>query len=168
MTPPTPIDRSLAAFRTLVLSVIPQAVYWIVHEYSVVDSDGATFSGRPTDAAFSPDLPTRVPYSPSLAGSSCVVPAGTLAYVGFANGDGGKPYLVRFGSGLPTSSTVDATGSVNVGASASKVLAGSATRWALGDGDVVTFNGFTGPIVWNAAGTPSGATPAPGQSNVKV
>jgi hypothetical protein len=44
----------------------------------------------------------------------------------------------------------------------------TAGNWALGDGNVVTFNGFTGPIVWNAAGTPGGASPAPGQSKVKV
>jgi hypothetical protein len=95
--PISALDRSLAAFRALVLSVYPAAVYWITHEYEVVESDGATFSGTPTDAAFSPPLPTHVPYSPALAGASCVVPPGTLAYVAFANADPAKPFLVRFG-----------------------------------------------------------------------
>lgn len=96
---PTALDRMLAALRLLVRNFFPALTYWIVHEYAVEESDGTTFSGLPTDAGFSPALPTRVPYAPSLAGSSCVVPIGTLAYVGFANADPSKPFLVRFGAG---------------------------------------------------------------------
>lgn len=128
--PPTSLDRALAAFRALVKSVIPQAIYWIVHEYSVVESDGLTFSGLPTDAAFSPQLPTRVPYAPALAGATCVVPQGTLAYVGFANADPSKPYLVRFGVSavpgapggvLPTSVAIDAD-AIGLGAASNTVV----------------------------------------------
>ena len=113
LSEPTNLDRGMRAFRALVSSVFPAARYWIVHEYTVHESDGMTFSGLPTDAEFSPQLPTRVPYSPALAGSYSVVPQGTLAYVGFANADPSKPYLVRFGSTLPTSTVIDvAAGSV--------------------------------------------------------
>lgn len=187
MSAPSPIsalDRSLVAFRSLVLSVHPEAVYWITHEYLVVESDGRTFSGTPTDPKFSPPLPTHVPYSPALAGASCVVPPGTLAYVAFANADASKPFLVRFGPGslvtpgLPTGVTVDAAsavvngatvpGVITVGASADAVNAATAHGYALRDGDVVTFNGFTGPVAFSIAGTPGGPTPAVGQSKVKL
>lgn len=118
-TPPTAADRTLDAMRRLVTSFFPALRFYIVHEYAVqassVDSDGvAVFSALPTDPTFSPPLPVGVPYSPSLAGSSCVVPVGTLAYVGFANADGGKPYVVRFGPGVATSATVDA-GAIKLG-----------------------------------------------------
>lgn len=124
---PTGQDRALAAFRKLVLSVIPAARYWVTHEYSVASSDGITFSGTPTDATFSPALPVGVPYAPALAGAYAVVPVGTLAYVGFANADPAKPYLVRFAMGAPTATTIDASASVNVGASATAVVLANAS-----------------------------------------
>lgn len=105
----THTDRALSAFRRLVLSVYPAAIYWLTHEYAVVESDGLTFSGQPTDPTFSPALPTQVPYAPALAGSSCIVPVGALAYVAFANGDPCKPFLVRFAQILPSSAIVDAS-----------------------------------------------------------
>lgn len=151
---PTTSDRALAAMRLLVRSFFPQFLYWIAHEYAVQESDGATFSGLPTDASFSPALPTRVPYSPSLAGSSCVVPVGILAYVAFANADPSKPYLVRFGAGLPTSATVDASGVATIGPSAGAVQVGRAPITsplaAVGHfvrfGDVVSVGAATGPV----------------------
>lgn len=148
---PTALDRALHAFRVLVRSVFPMAVYWIVHEYSVAESDGLTFSGTPTDATFSPQLPVRVPYSPALAGSSSVVPAGTLAYVGFANADPSKPFLVRFGAGATsTSTTIDATSSMAIGASAGAVtIAGGDVTDATGLGRVVRYGD---PIVFGAPG----------------
>lgn len=127
LSPQSATDRAMGAFRKLVLSVYPAAIYWIVHEYSVVTSDGLTFSGRPTDESFSPALPTNVPYAPALAGTSSIVPAGTLAYVGFANADPSKPYLVRFGSGLPTDTTIDATDTISIGLDASKIFLGGTT-----------------------------------------
>lgn len=149
--PPVSLDRTIDAMRRLVLSFFPSAVYWIVHEYSVAESDGTAFSGLPTDATFSPALPTRVPYAPSLAGSSCVVPVGTLAYVGFANADPSKPYLVRFGPGLATSTTIDATDTIAVGPSASEVdlAGGNVTDAGGGAGRVVRYGD---PIVFGVPG----------------
>lgn len=135
---PTPQDRALAAFRKLVLSVLPAARYLVTHEYSVVSSDGLTFSGLPTDATFSPALPVGVPYAPALPGAYAIVPAGTLAYVGFANADPAKPFLVRFVMQTPTTSNVDASGMVNVGASASAVVLANATPVATTPGDAAT------------------------------
>ena len=124
----TPLDRAAAALRAFIASVFPQLLYFVVHEYSVQESDGSTFSGVATDATFSPPLPQRVPYAPALAGASAIVPAGTLAYVGFANADPGKPYLVRFGAGATsTSTTIDAASSVAVGPSASAVVLAGAS-----------------------------------------
>lgn len=136
---PTDSDRLLRAFRKLVLSCMPQLVYWIAHEYTVIESDGSTFSGLPTDADFSPQLPTRVPYAPSLAGSQCVVPQGTLAHVIFVNADSSKPRCVGFDlPSIPTSATVDASNKVIVGVSASEVDAGRADAIVVRDGDTIS------------------------------
>lgn len=146
--PPTTLDRTVSAMRSLVLSFLPQLVYWIVHEYRVEESDGITFSGTPTDASFSPQLPTQVPYSPALAGSSCIVPVGTLAYVAFANADPSRPVLVRFAATLPTSARIDATGKVIVGPSAAEVDVGRADAIVVRDGDTISItpgNG-AGPV----------------------
>lgn len=151
MTPPTATDRTLAAMRLLVRSFFPQLVYWIAHEYSVAESDGATFSGVATDPAFSPQLPTRVPYSPSLAGSSCVVPAGTLAHVVFVNADPSKPRCVGFDlPSLPTTATIDG-GTVAIGPNATAINMASAVAAVVRYGDKVTVGTQTGPIAFVAA-----------------
>jgi len=127
-TPVTAADRTLAAMRALIASVFPSLRFYLAHEYSVQGSDGATFSGVPTDPTFSPALPTRVPYSPSLAGSSAVVPNGALAHVVFINGDPSKPRCVGFDlPTIPTSVAVDATGTASIGTSASSVVLAAAT-----------------------------------------
>ncbi len=109
MSDPTPLDRALRSFNAIVRAEDQNRTFRAVYEYSVEDSDGATFSGLPVDASVSPQIPTRVPYSPSLAGTQCVVPKGTLAYVAFNNGDPTKPVLRAFGGTLPSAVTVDAT-----------------------------------------------------------
>lgn len=163
MTAPTTLDRTVGALRALVLSFLPQLVYWIVHEYRVEESDGATFSGTPTDASFSPQLPTQVPYSPALAGSSCVVPVGTLAYVAFANADPSRPVLVRFAATLPTSATIDATGKVTI-APSSGAVTGSPTapqRFAR-EGDFYSLGLATGPLTFVSSPQASGPTTGKG------
>ena len=160
----TATDRALAAFRSLVLSVYPAAIYWIVHEYAVAESDGLTFSGTPTDATFSPSLPTHVPYAPALAGASCVVPVGALAYVGFANGDPAKPFLVRFGAGVTSASTaINAAAPVVLGATAGAVT-GSPTvpqRFAR-EGDVYSLGAASGPLTFVSTTQISGPTTGKG------
>lgn len=168
-TPPTAADRTLDAMRRLVISFFPALRFYIVHEYAVqassVGSDGvAVFSALPTDPTFSPPLPVGVPYSPSLAGSSCVVPVGTLAYVGFANADGGKPYVVRFGPGVATTTTVDATGALHVGPSAGSVVVGSPTtaRRFAREGDIYSVGMAVGPLTFVSTTQPSGPTKGEG------
>lgn len=160
----TAADRALSAFRRLVATVFPGFLYALVHEYAVAESDGLTFSGTPTDPDFSPPLPTGVPYAPSLAGSSCVVPVGTLAYVGFANADPGKPYLVRFAQVTPTSTAVDASGTVTVGASGTAVVLGAPTtpqRFAR-EGDTYTLGTATGVLTFVSTPQASGSTKGKG------
>lgn len=147
--PPTTLDRTLAAMRALVKTFFPQLVYWIVHEYSVYESDGLTFSGLPTDANFSPQLPTRVPYAPSLAGSYSVVPQGTLAYVGFANADPSKPYLVRFGAGSTSTVTAIDAAAINLGTAEARLVR---------EGDLYQIGTTAGPITFLA---PGGLDPNP-------
>lgn len=158
----TAADRALSAFRRLVSSVFPGFVYALVHEYSVAESDGTTFSGTPTDPTFSPQLPTGVPYAPSLAGSSCIVPVGTLAYVGFANADPAKPYLVRFQQVTPTSATVDAS-ALSLGPTAGATIGTPTTpqRFAR-EGDVYTLGTATGPLTFVSTPQPSGPTTGKG------
>lgn len=130
MSDPTASDRTLDAFRKLVRHEDPQRTYQGLHEYAVQRADARTFDGTPTDADYSPELPTQVPYRPALAGSSCVPAVGTLAYVMFANCNASKPVLVGFGPTLPESSTVDAseTGTVNVGPTAALTMLGSGSE----------------------------------------
>lgn len=137
--PPTASDRTLAAMRKLVASFFPSLIYWIAHEYSVQQSDGATFAGIATDPGFSPALPTRVPYAPSLAGSSCVVPVGTLAHVIFINADPSKPRCVGFD--LPAVPTVT---SINAGT----IALGTAEARLVREGDVYSVGSAVGPITF--------------------
>lgn len=154
--PPTNLDRGLAAMRSLVKSFFPQLVYCIAHEYIVAESDGLTFSGTPTDT-FSPQLPTKIPYSCAIAGTSCKVPIGTLAYVAFANADPSKPYLVRFGA----LSSATAIGLAGGGPAVARVGDLAFRVWCvLGTGGIATLfisPSTAAPYVWT--GVPVGISP---------
>ena len=164
VTPPTTADRALAAFRALVRSVFPGLVHIFVHEYSVIFSDGATFAGVPTDPTLSPELPTNVPYSPSLAGSSVVVAQGTLAHVIFVNGDPSKPRCVGFDlPQVPTSVTIDAKSSVAIAPSSGAIMGSPTTAKRLvREGDVYTVGTASGPITFVSTTQASGPTAAKG------
>lgn len=142
MTPPTAIDRTMAAFRALVRSVFPSFVYALCHEYAVHDSDGLTFSGIPTDATFSPALPTRVPYAAALAGSYSIVPAGTIAHVVFVNADPSKPRCVGFDLPTDPSSVVLA----NATPTATSPTTAASERRVVCYGDIVTVGTAAGPL----------------------
>lgn len=157
---PTPLDRAAAAFRALVrafgiITADSPLALTCVHEYAVTSSDGATFTGNPTDPTFSPPLPVGVPYAPALAGSTCIVPAGTLAYVGFANADPAKPFMIRFGAGsMATSTAINGTASSPKAARAGDFV----VRLGLGAGGVPSYSVSTSsPYTWNAI--PSGSGP---------
>ena len=143
MSDPTPNDRSLDAFRKLVRAEDPLRTYQGLHEYAVQSADATTFDGTPTDATFSPALPTRVPYRPALAGSSCVPANGTLAYVMFANSNPSKPVLVGFGPTLPLTVGINAVGAIALGDPDDLVpTLGAVIR----EGDTVLVGAVAGPI----------------------
>ncbi len=122
MTTPTAADRTLDAFRRLVRSVFPLALYFGRYRYAVHSATATTFDGTPVNADVAPALPTGVPYAPSLAGSSCIPTQGTIAHVMFADGDPGQPWCVGFeGTGASTTTAIDA-GSVLFGAGAATVI----------------------------------------------
>lgn len=106
---PSPIDRSLAAFRALVRSVFPALRYFGRYRYSVHSATATTFDGVPVDVSVAPALPAGVPYAQALAGSSCIPTAGSIAHVMFADGDPSMPVCVGFeGSAASTTTTIDA------------------------------------------------------------
>ena len=143
MSDPTPDDRTLAAFRALSRAEDPQRTYQGLHEYAVQRADATSFDGMPTDAAFSPALPTRVPYRPALAGSSCVPAVGSLAYVMFSNSSPSKPVLVAFGPTLPESVGINAIGAIALGDPDDLVTGKGAV---IREGDTVLVGASSGPI----------------------
>ncbi len=122
-------DRTMVALRSLMRSEDPGRVPgggpW---EYQVERADAQTFDGSPTSQDFPLPALVNVPYAPSLAGTSCVAKKGTLAYVSFINRDPTRPLLVGFGATLPTKVTIDTTGTVEIGASASAVNVDASAR----------------------------------------
>lgn len=164
----TVLDRILQNLRAVIRNEDAGRTFNNTYEYAVQAAfPNHTLDLLPTDATVAPPLPSGVPYAPALAGTFCTPGPGTLAYVLFANGVSTKPIVIGFNLVLPTSSTVDASGTLNLGPSASGVNIAGAVGFALRSGDVVSHNGFTGPIVFVSAGTP-GTTPIAGQSKVKV
>ncbi len=125
----TPADRTMAALRSLMRSEDPGRVPgggpW---EYQIERADALTFDGSPTSQDFPLPPVVNVPYSPALAGTSCVPTKGTLAYVDFVNRDPGRPMLRGFGTTLPSKTTIDATGTIEMGASAGAVNINTSAR----------------------------------------
>lgn len=149
MTSPTATDRSLASLRALVHSFFPTLRFFGRYRYAVHAATATTFEGVSVDASVAPRLPTGVPYAQALAGSSCIPTPGTIAHVMFADGDPAQPVCVGFeGGGASTTTVIDATGEVDVGASAGKVNAGRADATVLRDGDTVTISpgNMSGPV----------------------
>jgi len=152
----------MAAFRALARAEDPSRDYRGIWEYSVERADSKTFDGNPTSSDFPLPPLVGVPYRPSLAGSSCVPAKGTLVYVAFANADASRPVVVAFGPTVPSSATVDATGTLALGPSSSSVVLANATavptspttaaseRRAVCYGDAVVF-GVPGPGVMTLA-----------------
>jgi hypothetical protein len=119
--------------------VFPNLLYFATWEYQVQRADGSTFDGSPTEQGLPLPPLVGVPYRGSLAGSTCVPVAGTLAYVTFANGDPARPILVAFGPTTATSATIDGS-TVAVGPSASAVHLASGS-------DLMAAAGATGRVV---------------------
>ncbi len=149
---PTTSDRAMAALRAIVRAEDPRRLYHGLYEYAVASADGATFDGTPVDPSAAPRLPRRVPYRPSLAGSTCVPKPGALAIVAFVNGDPSRPVCLGFDATAPASVTMTGD-AVDIGPAL-----GPATRY----GDAVAIDPITGVLSF----VPSIARPV--VSTVKV
>lgn len=164
---PTAQDRTMAALRALVRGEDTRRTYHGVYEYTVARADGSTFDGLPVDASVAPPLPKNVPWRPSLAGSTCIPKAGTLALVSFVNGDPTRPYVHAFDSTLPTEETIDASTYVHVGPTADKVLIGPNSEAVVTGsgfarmarvGDTYTLGTATGVLTFVSTPDPNGPT----------
>ena len=149
---PTTQDRALAAFRALVRAEDPRRTYQHLYEYTVASADGSTFDGLPVDPGVAPQLPRRVPYRPSLAGSTCIPKAGALALVAFINGDPARPVCLGF----------DATAPITLTITGDEIDMGPALAPAARYGDAVAIDPITGVLSF----VPSLSRPNP--STVKV
>ena len=118
----------------------------------MASADGTTFDGLPVDPGVAPQLPRRVPYRPSLAGSTCVPKAGTLALVAFINGDPARPVCLQF----------DATSPATLRVTGDAIDMGPALAPAARYGDAVAIDPITGVLSF----VPSLSRPNP--STVKV
>jgi hypothetical protein len=163
----TAFGRAVQGLRKFIREEDPLRTFQGVWEYQVTSATASAFTGQPTDALNAPQLPQNVPFRLGVAGVTHIPAVGSLVLVSFINQDPGRPFVMSFDGNTPTTWTADTTGSMTLGAHATGVSAGTAYGFALRSGDVVSHNGFTGPIVFVSAGA-AGVTPIAGQSNVKV
>lgn len=136
------------------------------YEYRVIAQTAERLDLQVTERGLGlPDL-VRVAVRPGAAGHKAELAQGALVLVGFVNGDDKRPFVAFYdapgGAGFtPSTSTLDASGTVRVGPSASAVeLAhGSATIASVGDeaGRVVRF----GDSIMVPVGSPPVLTAVP-------
>lgn len=117
---PTALDRLLTAIRLIIRAELPQLTYFGTYEYSIQSNSGSTVDIAPVDTTVSLPSMNGVPLISSLQGQ-VVVPNTGLCRVRFINGDPSQPIVVGIVS-LPSSTTIDATGQLSIGPSASKVV----------------------------------------------
>ncbi len=116
---PTSADRLLVALRALIRAELPQLTYFGVYDYSIQSASGSTVDVTPNDTTQPLPAMSGVPLIPSLVGQVVVPNSGTCR-IRFVNGDPTRPVCVGIQS-TPSTSTVDATGQLNIGPSAATV-----------------------------------------------
>jgi hypothetical protein len=131
------------------------------YQYRIISQSGASLNLQAVDnpdgsSSAAPDSKI-VTVWPGMQGLSGQYLEGSLCRVIFLGAQFSDPLVVSFDGSLPTSVTIDASNTVNVGPSASTVsLAGGGTPVS-GVGDTVYVVGaFTGSVI--VAGVPSPAT----------
>ena len=117
---PTALDRLLTAIRLIIRAELPQLTYFGTYEYSIQSNSGSTVDIAPVDTTVSLPSMNGVPLISSLQGQ-VVVPNTGLCRVRFINGDPSQPIVVGIVS-TPSSISIDATGQLSIGPSASKVV----------------------------------------------
>lgn len=144
-------SRLLEALRALLPALLPREPYLGPREYRVVRMRPSASSAEQTRvelqivraASGMPDV-LMVPAWPGLAGAHAEATPGALVLVQFIDGDPGRPYVCAWSprddpAWRPTALTLDATGTVKVGPSATAV--------ELAGGDVTDISGGLGRVV---------------------
>ena len=130
---PSPLDRLLTALRLLIRAELPQLTFFGTYEYSIQSSSDSTVDVAPVDTTISLPSMTGVPLISSLLGQ-VVVPNEGLCRIRFVNGDPSQPVCVGLAS-VASSVSVDATGMLNIGPSAGKVVLNGGTLGVARVGD---------------------------------
>jgi len=148
---PTAFDRLLYLFRALLQQELPNLRFLGVYEYAVqaVDASTGAVDAVPTDTTIGLPGITKVPLRFPVITAQLTVPC--MCLIGFVNGDPTRPYVLS-GDPIAASVTVDATGTLKLGPSATAIqLAGGGAAVArVGDHIKITTSDFS------AAGTQAG------------
>lgn len=151
---PTALDRLLTAIRLIIRAELPQLTFFGTYEYSIQSASGSTVDCAPVDTTISLPSMTGVPLISSLQGQ-VVVPNQGLCRIRFINGDPSQPICVGIAS-LASSMTIDATGQLNIGPSAAKIVFANGTQGIARVGDMITLYIPPGCFVSGAITPPSG------------
>lgn len=149
-------DRIVAAIRALIALEFPRLRFLGVYEYVVQAASVATVDVAPTDTTIGLPSLSGLPLSSSILGEAVSGAAvGAVALVQFVNGDPGRPEVVSLS--LPSkNSTVDATGTLSLGPSATLVKLAGGTAPVARRGDAVTV--YLGSTPLNVSGTINGTS----------
>lgn len=133
------LDRLMVALKFLVHEEVPEVPFLGTYEYEVQTANGQAVDVVPTDPALKLPGLGNLPLFPSVfAESISGIQVGQTCLVRFVDGNPGRPEVISF-SAISGTSTVDATGSVTLGSSGTKLvkLAGG-TSPVVRQGDQVT------------------------------
>lgn len=160
-------DRTLRALRALVMQMLPQLGYLGLHEYRVVSVAGDRVDLQVVRKASGlPDLP-RVEAWPGVAGAGSTPALGSLVLVEFIATDPARPFIAYYcppgaPGFLPTAISMDASGTVAIGASADAVDLGAAAAPVLRHGDTISITPGNGAgVVAGIVTVTSGTAEAP-------
>jgi hypothetical protein len=157
---PTTADRLLAALRALIRAELPQLTFLGTYEYSIQAAGSATVDVSPTDTTIPLPTLTGVPLRSSLLGQVVSAQAvGGLALIRFINGDPTRPVCMGITT-IPDTAALDATGEIQVGPSATKVVLNGGSLGVARVGDSVTFFLPPGSLVTGTM-TPVSGPPVP-------
>lgn len=149
---PTPLDKVWSSIRALIRADNTRFTFLGIYEMTVqgVSADGTTVDVSPIDTTQS--LPSLVKVKVRLPIATATVAIGQRCIIAFLNGDPTKPVMVN-SDPVPLNATHDASGTLNVGPSASSVAiaGGSGVAYLVRNGEAVVITGAV-------SGTGSGQT----------
>ena len=117
----SPLDRLLASFRALIKTELAAMSFLGTYEYSIVAADSGTVDVTPVDPSVGLPAMTKVPLRSGLLGQNVTPAAGGTAMIRFVDGNPSRPVCTGI-LGIPKNTTIDATGTLNIGPSAMRVV----------------------------------------------